>query len=151
MNLDQANVFAEAVAVTASGIVGDYRNNQKNMATYPAAGGVGTSGARRLYAIVKVDTTFVDGTSVQVSFQSSSATTLATSPTVHAASAVFAVASLTAGATVLAVPLDIQPGTQKKYDGFYATVVGTPSAGKLTCFLSEQAPTYYAFADAVTR
>lgn len=148
MIIDKRNEFADATALGTSGtgrqLVGD-------VIDLGAADGIGYGDLP--YLVVQVDTAVTSGGSATVSFElaSDAQAAIATdgTATVHAASAAFAVASLTAGKTVWVIELPMFPAAER-YLGILANV-GTAAltGGKVNAFLTADASAWKAYADAV--
>lgn len=83
--------------------------------------------------VAVVTEAFSGGTSVQFALQSDTADTFGSAATIIESPAI-AVASLTAGYQVRLGKLPHNIG--ERYTRMYYTVVGTPSAGKITAFLT---------------
>lgn len=126
-----ADGTATAQAITATAIstnVLDLRN-----AATPALVDEGIVGPD-MWLVVQVIQAFTLLTSLTITLESDSATTLASAPVVHFSQTV-ALAGLTAGATVVRVQLP--SADYKRYLGLRYTVTGTnPGAGSILAFLT---------------
>jgi hypothetical protein len=102
-----------------------------------------------LYLILQVDTTFVGATSTtKFELCSDSTADLATSKTVHFATAAIPVATLVAGYLICAVKLP--SGSYERYLGIWETVAtANVTAGKINAFLTSDPALYRAYADNV--
>ena len=102
-----------------------------------------------LYFVMQVDTTFVGATSTtKFELSSDSTADLATSRTVHYATAAIPVATLVAGYTICAVRLP--SGSYERYLGVWETVAtANVTAGKVNAFLTSDPALYRAYADNV--
>jgi hypothetical protein len=102
-----------------------------------------------LYFVMQVDTTFVGATSTtKFELSSDSTADLATSRTVHYATAAIPVATLVAGYTICAVKLP--SGSYERYLGVWETVAAANvTAGKVNAFLTSDPALYRAYADNV--
>lgn len=102
-----------------------------------------------LYLILQVDTTFVGATSTtKFELCSDSTADLATSKTVHYATADIPVATLVAGYRICAVKLP--SGSYERYLGIWETVgTANVTAGKINAFLTSDPALYRAYADNV--
>lgn len=110
---------------------------------YPGAQG-------KLRLVVKVNTAFTSDGSATVNFKlcSDSTANLATSKTTHLQSGAIAVASLTAGATIMDVCLPDE--SFERYLGMWHTVAAaTLTAGKVDAFLTSASGTWRAFPNAI--
>lgn len=88
-----------------------------------------------LWLVVIVSQAFNTLTSLTVTLESDSASTLASSPVVHFSSGAVALASLTAGATIVRTPMP--SGDYKRYLGVRYTVTGSnPTLGSVYAFLT---------------
>ena len=124
--LDRMTTFSDAQVVTTTAIstnVLDTNNTGSPNATKDLGIGDGNQGVT---VNVLVPVAFAGGTSIQINLESSAADTL-TSPTVHWASPVIPLASLTQGAILARVPLPA--GNYLRYMGLRYTVVGTMTGG----------------------
>lgn len=131
MLLDKQNEFSDSQAVTTTAI------STNVIDTLPGIGGATQSnlgGVDSAFLVIQVDTTFTGLTSLTVTLESSSTANLATSPTVHAASAALLPADLVAGKTVIQMPLPA--GDYKRYLGLRYTVAGTATAGAISAFIT---------------
>lgn len=102
-----------------------------------------------MYLVIQVDTTFVGATSTtKFELASDSTADLATSKTVHFATAAIPVATLVAGYTVCAVKLP--SGSYERYLGLWETVAtANVTAGKINAFLTSDPALWRAYADNV--
>lgn len=102
-----------------------------------------------MYLVIQVDTTFVGATSTtKFELVSDSTADLATSKTVHFATAAIPVATLVAGYVVCAV--ELPSGSYERYLGIWETVAtANVTAGKINAFLTSDPALYRAYADAV--
>lgn len=102
-----------------------------------------------MYFVIQVDTTFVGATSTtKFELASDSTADLATSKTVHFATAAIPVATLVAGYTVCAVKLP--SGSYERYLGVWETVAtANVTAGKVNAFLTSDPALYRQYADNV--
>ena len=102
-----------------------------------------------LYCVIQVDTTFVGATSTtKFELCSDSTADLATSKTVHFATAAIPVATLVAGYTVAA--FELPSGSYERYLGLWETVAtANVTAGKINAFLTSDPALYRAYADNV--
>lgn len=101
-----------------------------------------------LYLVIQVDTTFVGATSTtKFELASDSTANLATSKTVHLATADIPVATLVAGYT-MAFPLPY--GTYERYLGLWETVgTANVTAGKINAFLTKDVSKWVATPDGI--
>jgi hypothetical protein len=133
---DAENIFSTSQALTATAASTDVIDLGAN----------GDLGRASMRFRASVATAFSGGTSVQFVLQTddnsgfSSATALFTS-------AAIAVASLTAGAVVVDIPV---PSTTERYLRVNYVVVGTPTAGAVDAFLVLDTPNQVTYPDAVT-
>jgi hypothetical protein len=136
MILDAQNIFSASQALTATAASTDIID----------LGVGGDLGRTEMRCRVSVPTAFSGGTSVQAVLQTddnagfSSATALFSSP-------VIAVASLTAGAIMMDIPV---PSETERYLRVNYVVVGTPTAGAVDAFLTYDTPNMKTYNDAVT-
>lgn len=149
MILDERTEFCDATsAVLAVGnaIIGDVVD-LKSPTTNPNTT-VDLEGSD-LYLVIQVDTTFVGATSTtKFELASDSTADLATSKTVHYATAAIPVATLVAGYVVCAVKLP--SGSYERYLGLWETVAtANVTAGKINAFLTKDPALYRAYADNV--
>jgi non-ribosomal peptide synthetase component E (peptide arylation enzyme) len=141
MIVDALTTFADAVAVTASAVVGDYQTRPQD--TNTLVNEFGTAG-KPLYLSITVTEAFATATSVNFALLSDSTTNLATSPTTHAQTGAILIAGLTAG-TQFFIPISYAHNVEKYY-GVYATVVGSnATAGKITARIATDHPSYKAY------
>lgn len=146
MILDERNEFADATALstaaTGRALVGDVID------LGAASSDIGNG--QPLYLVVQVETAVTSGGSATVSFELTSDSTadLATSPTVHFATAAIAKATLVAGyvAAVVALPI----ASYERYLGITQNV-GTAAltAGKINAFLTTDVSKWVATPDAI--
>jgi hypothetical protein len=149
MYLDERAEFCDATsAILAIGnaIIGDVID------TKPATTSPNTTSdleGSDLYFVMQVDTTFVGATSTtKFELASDSTADLATSKTVHYATAAIPVATLVAGYLICAVKLP--SGSYERYLGVWETVAtANVTAGKVNAFLTSDPALYRAYADNV--
>lgn len=146
MILDERNEFCDATSGAiniGNAIIGDVID----LGATPTLRDIGAG--EPIYLVIQVDTTFV-GASGTVKFELASDSTadLATSKTVHLATAAIPVATLVAGYQVAyALPQEV---TYERYLGLWETVATTNmSAGKINAFLTTAVAKYTAYADAI--
>jgi hypothetical protein len=149
MILDERGEFCDATsAVLAIGnaIIGDVIDTKP--ATTSPNTTVDLEGSD-IYFVMQVDTTFVGATSTtKFELSSDSTADLATSRTVHYATAAIPVATLVAGYVICAVPLP--SGSYERYLGVWETVAtANVTAGKVNAFLTRNPALYRAYADNV--
>lgn len=143
MILDERSEFADAVAVTATAVVGDVID----LGAVPTLRDLGNG--QPLYLVLQVDTaaTASGDATVTFSLESDSTDNLATSATVHVATTAIPKATLVAGYTKV-IPLPIE-GTYERYLGVRATVATGPlTAGKFNAFLTLDPTGWRAYPDA---
>lgn len=130
MYIDKELEFSDSQAVTASAISTNVCDN----------GAVPGNSGEPLYLVIQVDTaaTAAGAATVTFSFESDSTADLATSPTVHIATAAIPKATLVAGhQIVLALP----PGTYERYQGVrYTVATGPLTAGAFSAFITVNPP-----------
>lgn len=119
--IDYNTRFSDDQAVTTSAASTYYLDGL-------AAGDAIDSG---IYLIVEVGTAFVGGTSLEISWQTSTSSAFTTYTTLFDSGAI-ALASLTANTILVKVPF---PLGQLQYNRLYYTVVGTMTAGTVSAFL----------------
>ena len=148
MILDERLEFCDATALNTGGaasyLVGDVID------LGAASRDIGTG--EDLYVVIQVDTTATSGGSATGAFHLASdaqaAIAVDGSATYHLSTAAIAVASLTAGTTVLAARLP--SGTYERYLGILqTTAVAAFTAGKINAFLTKDIAKYTAYADAL--
>lgn len=149
MILDERNEFCDATsAILAVGnaLIGDVIDldpcTVSPNVTFDMAGS-------DLWLVIQVDTTFVGATSTtKFELASDSTADLATSKTVHYATAAIPVATLVAGYVVCCVKLP--SGSYERYLGIWETVAtANVTAGKINAFLTADPAIYRAYADNV--
>lgn len=134
--VDQMTSFSNSQAVTTTAISTNVLDtNPSGSANAIKDLGQG-DGLQGVALTVNVPVAFTGGTSIQINLESSAAAGL-TSPTVHWASPVIPLASLTQGAVLARVPLPM--GDYLRYVGVRYTVVGTMTAGAVDAQLSKSA------------
>ena len=143
MILDERTEFADALAVTASAI-----SDVIDLGAAPTLQDIGNG--EQLYLVVGVDTTVTAAGAATVTFslESDSTADLATSATVHAATAAVPKATLVAGyvAWVIALP----QAAYERYLGVRFTVATGPlTAGKFNAFLTPNPAKWVALPDAI--
>lgn len=142
MLIDKFNQFSNAQAVTASGatiseVVFD-ANHTSNVLKDLGTG-------EEVYLRVQLDEAFTGSlTTVTFALVSDSTENLATSVTTHWTSGAIAKASLTIGAVVatIAIPRSL---VYERYLGMIYTTDNTASTGKVTAFLTGDAPSWKAY------
>lgn len=148
MILDERLEFCDATALNTGGagsyLVGDVIDLGSTSRD------IGTG--EELYLVIQVDTTATSGGSATGAFHlaSDAQAAIATdgTATYHLSTAAIAVASLTAGTTVLAARLP--SGTYERYLGILqTTAVAAFTAGKINAFLTKDIAKYTAYADAL--
>lgn len=149
MYLDARNEFCDATsAILAIGnaIIGNVIDT-KPATTSPNT--VTDLEGSELYFVMQVDTTFVGATSTtKFELASDSTADLATSKTVHFATAAIPVATLVAGYLICAVKLP--SGSYERYLGVWETVAtANVTAGKVNAFLTRDPALFRAYADNV--
>ncbi|SFY21773.1 Bbp16 family capsid cement protein [Azotobacter vinelandii] len=146
MYIDKQAEFADGQAVTATAI------STNVVDLYPLGNAVNANTVRDIgvgedvYLIVQVDTaaTAAGAATVTVTLESDSASGMANAPVVHYSSKAFALAELTAGATLLAVKLPA--GDYKRYVGVRFTVATGPlTAGAFSAFLAKDINAFKAY------
>lgn len=150
MILDERTEFCDATSAALglglSAIIGDVIDT-KSPTTSPNTT-VDLEGSD-LYFVMQVDTTFVGATSTtKFELVSDSTADLATSRTVHFATAAIPVATLVAGYMICAVRLPA--GSYERYLGVWETnATAAVTAGKVNAFLTADPALYRAYADNV--
>lgn len=120
-----------AQAITATAVSTNIMDTRQPGGT-PALANLGLSGVP-VYLIVVVSQVFNTLTSLTTTLESSAATDMSSS-TVHATTTTV-LASLTAGATIMRIPLPVD--NYKRYLGLRYTVTGSnPSTGSIFAFLT---------------
>jgi hypothetical protein len=146
MLLDKQNEFSDSQAVTATAISTNVIDTMPgNSFTNVVQNLGGFAGAA--FLVVQVDTTFTAGgaATLTISLESDSTANLATSPTVHFSTAALAVATLTAGRTLLVIPLPL--GDFERYLGVrYTVATGPMTAGAISAFLTRDPQTWKPYA-----
>lgn len=107
-------------------------------------------GAGPLWLVCQVDTLFTaaGAATLQVTIESDSTANLATSPTVHYTSPIYAVATLTAGRQLFAIPLPA--GDWEQYiGGRYTVATGPMTAGAISLFATRDLQSYRPYANAI--
>jgi len=102
------------------------------------------------YLVIQVDTLATSGGAATAQFQlvSDSVATLDSSPTVHLTTGTFALAALTAGATLFVG--QVPSGTYERYLGIrQVTGVAAFTAGKVNAFITDKPETWYPATDNV--
>lgn len=146
MILDEFTEFCDATsAILAVGnaIIGDVID----LGASPTLRDIGNG--QPIYWVIQVDTTFVGATSTtKFELSSDSTANLATSRTVHVATAAIPVATLVAGYTIaIALPID---ATYERYLGVWETVAtANVTAGKINSFLTTDVAKWVALPDAL--
>lgn len=151
MILDERTEFCDATALNTGGpatyLIGDVIDT-KSAAIDPNT--TKDFGLSEVWLIVRVATTATSGGSATGTFRlvSDSTADLATSATVHVTSATFAVASMTAGTTLLATKLP--SGSYERYLGIQQ-ITGTAAftGGSVDAFLTSDPNLFRAYADNV--
>ncbi|MBP6563994.1 MAG: hypothetical protein KA200_00115 [Burkholderiales bacterium] len=150
MILDERTELADAVALN-TGAAGTYLiGDQIDLGSVQRDVGAGEP----VYLVVTVDTTATSGGSATLTLKVSSDSTasIATdgSATDHIVSRTFALASITAGATLLCVALPQEGAAYERYLGLLQ-VTGTAAFtdGKLNAFLTADPNRIKAYADAI--
>lgn len=148
MILDERAEFCDATSLNtgaaASYLIGDV------MDLGSTSRDIGTG--EDLYVVIRVDTTATSGGSATGAFHLASdaqaAIAVDGSATYHLSTAAIAVASLTAGTTVLAARLP--SGTYERYLGILqTTAVAAFTAGKVNAFLTKDIAKYTIYPDAI--
>lgn len=132
-------------ATVANAIVGDVMD----LGATPTLKDIG-NGDKPIYLVITIDTTVTSNGSATVAFTllSDSTANLATSATVHINTGDIAIASLTAG-TTLVYPLPPRK-TYERYLGIFAeTKVQTLNAGAFSAFLTMDPPMNHIYPDAL--
>lgn len=143
MIIDDRNEFSDAQAVTASAI-----SDVIDLGATPTLRSLAMQNA---YLVVSVDTSAAAAGAATVTFslESDSTADLATSPTVHFASAAIGKAALTAGTLAIKMPLPVD-ATYERYLGVRFTVgTGPLTAGAFSAYLTPVAPVMTIYPDAV--
>lgn len=139
MILDERLEFVDGIAIpTTAGTaaIGDVIDTQALGAAAAGTGGLRDIGqGRDLWWYANIDTAGVGGTSMQLQLVSSAASNLS-SPTVHAQSAVVALADLKAGSFPVMTPVPAEGPAYKRYVGIIAVVAGTFSGGTFSSGLT---------------
>jgi putative aminopeptidase FrvX len=144
MILDERTEFADAQTVTATAI-----SDVIDLGATPTLRSLGAG--EPLYLVVSVDeaATAAGAATVTFSLESDSTADLATSATVHAATAAIGKAALTLGSTVAVIPLPVA-ATYERYLGVRFTVATGPlTAGKFSAFLTPNPAIATIYPDAV--
>lgn len=153
MILDKFNEFADATSVAGTagtalvGNVIDLGAESRDIGN-----------GEPLYLVIQTDTEIITGGTagtIQFKLSSDSTADLATSATVHFASAEFVTddaaansAALNAGGVIAAVALP--QGTYERYLGILATIgTTTVTAGKINAFLTKDVASWKAYADGI--
>lgn len=143
MLLDKQNEFSDSQLITTTAISTNVIDTLAgNSFTNVVANLGGFAGS--CFLVVQVDVSLSGGTSVAISLESDSTANLATSPTVHYNSGAILTAALTAGKTLLVIPLPY--GDYERYLGVRYTVVGTYTLGSLSAFLTRDPQTWKPYA-----
>ena len=99
------------------------------------------SKGKQMYVVIIVDESFVGNTSVKFEVITDSVGTLASTPTVHASTAVILVGSLVAGMAPIVIPVANPLGVSEQFLGIQSVIAGgTGSAGIITAFLAFDIP-----------
>lgn len=145
MYVDKQAEFSDSQVVTATAI----STNVYDL--FPIGNGVNSNTVRDIgvgedvYLVVQVDSTATaaGAATVQVTLESSAAAGM-TSPTVHFASAVYALADLTGGRTLLAIKLPA--GSYQRYIGVrYTVATGPLTAGAFSAFFAKDIQAFRAY------
>lgn len=146
MYVDKQAEFSDSQAVTATAV----STNVYDL--YPRGNAVNTNVTRDIgvgediYLVVQCDTTATaaGAATVTVTLESSSTADLATTPTVHFASAALALANLSGGTTLLAIKLPA--GSYNRYVGVrYTVATGPLTAGAFSAFLAKDIQAFRAY------
>lgn len=143
MILDTQTLFSGSIAadgtrtaqgpITATAISANVVDRAGNLALFPTLSDEGLN-ETDTFLVVQVSQAFNNLTSLTVTLESDSAPGLATAPVVHFSSGAIALAALTAGATIVRVPLP--SADYKRYIGLRYTVSGVaPTQGTVFAFL----------------
>lgn len=139
--LDKQNEFSDSQAVTVTAISTNVIDTMPGLRAGPTSN---LGGPESIYLVIEVDTTFTAGgaATLTASLESDSTANLATSPTVHYATAAIPVASLTAKSKIVA-PVGLPFGAYERYLGVRYTVgTGPMTAGAVSAYLTRD-PSYW--------
>lgn len=151
MYVDKQAEFSDNQAVTATAI----STNVYDL--FPVGNAVNSNTVRDIgvgedvYLVVQVDAaaTAAGAATVTVTLESSSTADLATTPTVHFASATYALASLTANKTLMAFKLPAD--AYKRYVGVrYTVATGPLTAGTFSAFFAKDIQAFRSYVKGYT-
>lgn len=144
MILDERTEFSDAQAVTSSAI-----SDVIDLGATPTLRSLGAG--EPLYLVISCDEAAAAAGAATVTFslESDSTADLATSATVHAATAAIGKAALTLGSTVAVIPLPVG-ATYERYLGVrYTVATGPLTAGKFSAFLTPNPAINTIYPDAI--
>lgn len=149
MILDERTEFADASTLVGTAASTYVLGDVIDLGSAPTTQDIGQG--QPLYCVLQIDTSVAaSGGAANVTFKivSDSTANLATSPTVHFATAAIAKGTLVAGYTVFAVALP--QGSYERYLGVtYTPDTNDTTAGKANAFLTFEPSKYVALPDAL--
>lgn len=143
MILDERNEFADAQTVTATAI-----SDVIDLGATPTLRSI--QGGEPLYLVISVDeaATAAGAATVTFSLESDSTADLATSATVHFATAAIGKAALTLGSTQVAIPVPITANVERYLGVRYTVATGPLTTGKFSAYLTPVVPVATIYPDA---
>ena len=144
MILDERTEFSDAQTVTSTAI-----SDVIDLGATPTLRSLGAG--EPLYLVISVDeaVTAVGSATVTFSLESDSTADLATSATVHAATAAIGKATLVAGYTAAIFPLPVIANYERYLGVRYTVATGPLTAGKFSAFLTPNPVIATIYPDAV--